>query len=94
MADPATYEGRPCFACTAPANLHKQKCQCSQGYDMNVHKRIHTGEKSHKCNVCDNEFSDNRILNKHNSTHVLEKSFKCDLCGKNFALRSYLKQAT
>ncbi|XP_064464826.1 zinc finger protein 554-like [Ornithodoros turicata] len=56
------------------------------------HKRAHTGEKPHKCNVCSAEFGRSDSLLDHKRTHTGEKPYKCDACPAEFSERQSLQQ--
>ena len=54
--------------------------------NLKTHKRIHTGEKSYKCKVCDKMFTSSGNLKTHERIHTCEKPYKCNLFTQNSAL--------
>merc|ERR1712074_399082 len=50
------------------------------GGDLRRHLKTHSGEKSNKCNTCDNASSQAGDLRRHLKTHSGEKSNKCNTC--------------
>jgi len=65
------------------------KCAyCAKEFDkpnqLNIHVRLHTGEKPHECNICHKRFRVRKTLKEHILTHSTEKPFKCDVCGSGF----------
>ena len=52
---------------------------------MKDHILIHTGEKLHKCDICELSFTQSSTLNKHKRIHSAEKLHNCEFCGKSFA---------
>jgi KRAB domain-containing zinc finger protein len=54
------------------------------------HKRTHTGNKPHECDVCNKRFYQIGNLKIHKRTHTGEKPHECDVCNKRFSHPSTL----
>ncbi|XP_067636668.1 zinc finger protein ZFP2-like isoform X2 [Eurosta solidaginis] len=52
-----------------------------------IHKFIHSGEKPHKCGVCEMRFRQTQHLRRHMRTHTGERPFQCKYCDRAFARR-------
>ena len=72
------------FACDICG--YRSKCVTN----LNIHKRIHTGEKPYVCETCAKRFVSRGELIRHERVHTGEKPYTCDVCQKRFARSSTL----
>ena len=66
-------------------------CLFDAGY-LRKHLKMHTGEKSHKCNQCDYAASYASILRTDLKMHCGEKSNKCNQCDNASSLAGNLRK--
>ncbi|KXJ74993.1 hypothetical protein RP20_CCG012581 [Aedes albopictus] len=76
---------RPIQCTLCPANFARKIC-------LQAHMKLHTGEKSHKCDQCGAAYTFATDLKRHIMAHNGIKPHVCTICGRGYPRKDYLRK--
>ena len=73
-----------------PGKYRCEQCDCTWATPdrLNVHRRVHTGERPYACTECAMKFACKTSLQSHyRCRHTDERPFACDICDQRFSAK-------
>ncbi|XP_039192498.1 zinc finger and SCAN domain-containing protein 12-like [Crotalus tigris] len=94
---PKKWESHTSVISLMDSSLNRKRKRCMQygksfsmKSNLNVHQKMHTGERSYECIECGKSFIRKENLKLHERIHTGERPYKCMECGKSFTQKGNL----